>query len=138
MQVTQYTKTSDILFTAIVLMFVLFLSGCASKNPSEADAKKVFQNTWAWHIKNGKIEIISFKKTNEHTGTKIGIRFYTIEYEAEIKVSGLDFGDWQRLRSEGPIEKQKESEHGELLKIWGQATFAQTRKGWKGEDGETY
>ena len=138
MHVTIYIKTSGTLFTAIALMFILFLFGCSSKNPSEADAKKVFENKWAWHIKNGKIEIISFKKTNEHTDKKIGVRFYTIEYEAEIKASDFDFGDWQRLRSEGPIEKQKESEHEELLKIWGQVTFAQTKKGWKGEDGETY
>lgn len=138
MYIIQYSKHSGILFTAIVLIFFSFLSGCSAKKPSEADAKKVFENKWAWHIKNGKIEIISFKKTNEYTDEKIGIRFYTIEYEAEIRASDLVFGDWQRLRSEGSFEKQKATKNGEILKIWGQAAFAKTRKGWKGEDGETY
>ena len=118
-------------------LFLLF-SGCSVKNPSEAEARKVFENKWAWHIQSGKVQVVDFKKTGEHSDKKVGIEFYTIEYEAVIKAVDFNFGDWQRLKMEGPVEKVNKSDDGELLKIWGQITFAKTGNRWKGEDGVVY
>jgi hypothetical protein len=133
----EYIKNS-LLFSLAAMIFLLFLSGCTAKNPSETDARKVFENSWAWHINNGNMEIMSFTAEKSHVGDKIGIQFYTIDYVAEIKAVNLNLTDWQRLRMEGSVEKQRDIESGEILKIWGQIRFAKTKKGWKGEDGEIY
>jgi hypothetical protein len=138
MYTEQYMKISVLLFTATAMIFLFFFSGCAAKDPSEVDAQKVFGNKWAWHINNGNLEILSFKKVKGHVAEKVGVQFYTIEYVAEIKAVNLKLTDWQRLRLEGSVEKQKDIPDGEILKLWGQVSFAKTKKGWKGEDGEIY
>jgi hypothetical protein len=122
----------------ITLILSLSILGCSTKTPSEEDARKVFENKWAWHIKMGKIEIISFKKVKARTEDRVGIKFYTIEYEAQLKASNLNFSDWQRLRLDGIFEKQRDIEGGEILKLWGEISFVKTEDGWKGEDGVLY
>lgn len=138
MNISKYRGTAISFLTTTALILVFLLSGCSTKKPSEQDARKVFENTWAWHIKNGMIEIISFKKASERTEERLGVEFYTIEYEAEIKVSNLTQGDWEQLKLGGHVEKKKETPEGDIVDTWGEVSFVKTIKGWKGEDGEIY
>lgn len=123
---------------SIILIFIASLSGCTIQKPSEADARKVFENNWAWNLQTGSLEIISFRKVQERTEKKLGIEFYIIEYEAELKVSNFTENDWQQLRFGGYVEKKEETPEGEIVNAWGEIGFAKTMKGWKGEDGEVY
>ncbi len=133
-----YMKILRNIFGTTILILVCLLWGCTIKKPSEQDARKVFENNWSWNIKNGSLEILSFKKVKERTEEKLGVEFYTIEYEAEVKVSNFTENDWQQLRLGGYVEKKKETPEGEIVNVWGEINFAKTIKGWKGEDGEIY
>lgn len=123
------------------LLVVLF-KNTVTNYPTEAVAKKVFENQYRDQINGGFAEIVSFKRTNGQASEMYGVKLYTIEYEADIKYpkgvnsncSRTEFTGWDcwfaaigggQIRQKGEIEKRR----GKLI-------FERTEKGWKGPDGQ--
>ena len=126
-----------------VLLIVLFKSVWIDY-PTESEARIVFERQHREQINGGFVEIVSFKKTNGQSSEMNGVKFYTIEYEADIKYpkginsncSRTEFTGWDcwfaaigggQIRQKGEVEKRRDK-----------ITFERTEKGWKGPDGTIY
>jgi hypothetical protein len=136
----------------------VFLINCSSK-PSVLDARKVYENIDT-NLHSGLIRISKFQKTNAVEGKLAGVKFYRIEYEAEVEfLMRLWEFDSGELREAGylSIPESKsgflipDSLHyeysppggilhlkGDTKRINGILTFEMTEKGWRGEDGNIY
>ena len=97
-----------------ILLWVLYNSNIDASDPSEADARKVFENQREERLKDGLAEILTFKKVNAESQEILGVRLYIVEYEAEIRYPNKD----------------------QTEKVEGRITFKMTDKGWLGEDGK--
>ena len=63
----------------IGLIPMVFLSGCfGGSNPSEADARKVFEDEHRMELSEGVVEIVSFKKVNGLARESRGAEVYTL------------------------------------------------------------
>jgi len=124
-----------------VFFSVLMIVSACAKNPSETDARKVFENTIRTRFDNTVIEIVSFKKVNAQTREDSGVKIYVVEYAAEMRYpNGLNanmkhcldtsrFQGWDcymfmltdgRVRDKGQIEG-----------VGGEIIFEKTEKGWR-------
>ncbi|MDI6729420.1 MAG: hypothetical protein QMD44_10915 [Thermodesulfovibrionales bacterium] len=108
-------------------LIILMLIGCASK-PSEADARKAYEDKNAKLFKEGVIRINSFKKVNAIEGELFGVKFYKIEYDAEVEfLKDYIIGD----AVFGGVRVEK----GRITKLKGKyITFIKTEKGWKADN----
>lgn len=118
-------------FIFFVIPLILVVYACSSQ-PSEADARKVFENSrystqgnvlgdrsgWAEEIKNGTIRIQSFKKVNGLSSEVKGAKFYTIEYESKIEF----LQNYHNFHNS--IKK------GDVKVIYGKMGFVKKEKGW--------
>lgn len=128
--------------TGVALLILPILISCTGGgNPSESDARKVFENQLGDNYKNGHIKLNYFKKTNGMMQEVMGMKVYTLDYEVEMKYpNGLNT---QCIREDGRfagwhcwmVETHKV---GEKLQQNGSITFTLTENGWKGSDNEIY
>lgn len=133
-------KPQNIVCFHVVLIVAILITGCGGTSvPTERDARVVFENQLGNAFKSGIVKVVSFRKVNGQSGEESGVKFYNLEYEAEIEYpNGLNahcsktkFTGWdcwmKEIRAKGEKEKQKE-----------QMTFHKTEKGWKGPDDNIY
>lgn len=148
---SQFIRNLQISATAIVAVLLI---GCSGSQPSAGDGKRAVLD----RIQNeseGRIKLVSFKKTNGQLGELMGVQFYSLEYQAEIeftedckwvtKMFGLEKGfrtvkpvaeprgggfSWNKFMDEtqnpGNLVKQG---HRETLS--GKITFEKTEQGWR-------
>lgn len=142
-----------------VLTTVLIFGGCSSA-PSASDAEKVVENQIHKQtqdlikvglIQQGLIKLVGFEKTNAQKADVMGIKVYTIEYQAEIEflddcwwggpLEGMVF---EAIPGEpGPFNAflymgKKRVRKGQREKVRGEIQFEKTEKGWRGPDGQIY
>lgn len=103
----------------------------APDTPSEADARKVYDETKEWisdynPIKDGEVTVRSFRKTNGQMQEERGVKRYKLEYEAELEC--------HKRGTQG----SKCTEKGKVIKDKGSMSFEQTERGWKGQDDKIY
>jgi hypothetical protein len=93
----RYSKIASMLLGAISLILI---SAC-STDPSESDARKVFEDHWKDNIKNEEFKIISFKRGDAKIGEGFGMKIYIMKYEAEIKyLKGPQKGEIEKIKGE--------------------------------------
>ena len=129
-----------IIFLLITVMFFSFLIDTDEKQNgsfqqkeiiSTEDAKKVFENRrnqgmdidWTYHLKDDKIRINKFEKTNGQSGAGV----YLFEYLAEMEVL-------ETIENTSNIFSIS-YEEGEIIQDEGTLRFEMTERGWRGEDG---
>lgn len=109
----------------IIVSLALLLVGCSSK-PSEADARKVFDQRVEKSVKAGVIKINHFKKVNgvmspdEH--------YYTLEWEAETEYLVDTEAQLPRMN---PLAFERAHKKGEREKLTGSYQYERTDNGWR-------
>ena len=127
------------LFSLLVSILAMTMWGCSdSYIPSEAAARAVFESKWARGLKNGTVEIRSFKKTNGRPEEFAGRKLYVVEYEAELVFPKGHLTDCLRnpppmncipaLSMPGATPPKKPGE-SEIKK--GEIALQKTEKGWQ-------
>jgi hypothetical protein len=130
--------------------------GARSDTPSEPSVRAGFERELQEHG-NGLIRLVRFTKTNGQAGEMMGVKFYQMEYEAEIEALGpciwgqktVGFSDrlvvWARPRAEDEraswaeaFEGAKIGKKGERAVIKRRLRFEKTERGWRGQDGQIY
>ena len=137
------------------LLFGLLVMSC-SHEPSVDKIKIAFENTEP-NIKNGLFKVLSFEKVNAQKGVITGIKFYKVEYEAQIeflkKVWELDPEIQKKIATEtGNLELLSchflhimadssvgsrlgtPYNAGEIKKVNGTIVFQITENGWQVTD----
>ncbi len=122
----------------ICIAIFALLGGCTGGTPSEGDGKREFENKskWSYQIKNGVAKVLSFKKVNGQAGEFMGVKFYKMDYEAQLeflkntprRIGCLEF-------MEGDCGGHKA---GDTITVKGEIGFGKTEKGWQGESGKIY
>lgn len=111
-------------FCILLMIASALLSACGiinSSTPSESDGRAAFENQWKEKLQDGSIKLLSFKKTNGQSAENMGIKFYNLEFEAEVEdPRGFLGGD----HATSPRR---------LIK--GAVSFEKTEKGWKDNSG---
>ena len=103
-------------YLVFMAILTLLLASCAGDSiPSESDAREFYENQWKSELENGTIKIIRFDKINGKYDEVMGIKFYELEYEAEI-----------------------ENSNGKRNIIKGNIVFQKKIRGWKAPDGKFY
>jgi hypothetical protein len=103
-------------YFVFMIIITSFLASCNIDSiPSESDAREFFENQWKNEIENGTIKIIRFDKINGQYDEVMGIKFYELEYEAEI-----------------------ENSKGESKVLRSNIIFQKKIRGWKAPDGKFY
>jgi hypothetical protein len=135
-------------FAFVTTMVILLLAGCGGP-PSSSDGRQQLENR-IQNQSNGLIKLTSFEKTNGVAQELMGMKFYEMEYSAEIEFlddcmwgGGGPFGwdgSFQAVRGQpgtgadafNPtfFGKQKASK-GQLRKVTGKFTFQKTEAGWR-------
>jgi len=108
--------------------------------PTEDDARKILED----QIKNdqGRIKLISFKKTDGQRGDLFGVPMYSLEYEAEVEVlEDCDWkgSDWQGnilgkrdgVKTQKTLFGQPHLKKGQRQKISASVNFEKSEKGWR-------
>ncbi|OHA83373.1 MAG: hypothetical protein A2937_03545 [Candidatus Yonathbacteria bacterium RIFCSPLOWO2_01_FULL_47_33b] len=121
---------------SIYLIVAVLVFGCgAISHPSEGDAKREFVQRDPFDLMNKSL-LKSFKKVNGQTGETFGVKWYKIDYEAEV-VYAQDVP--RRMGCAEFIEGDCGGHRaGEKKIVKGDITFEQTEKGWKGPTGTVY
>lgn len=128
-------KSIRIAMSVTCLLTALNISAC-SANPSERDARKVYEYRNSHDLKKGEIEIVSFKKVNGKSMDVYGQKFYTLEYEVVIKYpKGINPQCATGNTAYTPCGLLKVRAPGQLEKLTGEVDFEKTERGWKGDDG---
>lgn len=109
----------------------------APATPSEADARKVYENEQHddqnFAVINADIaKVRSFKKTNGQMREQSGRKVYAFDYEVELECL-REFDNRMPGSSKGI-----DCSPGKTIKRSGAIQFEQTERGWKGEDGKVY
>ena len=122
----------------IYIALFAILGACTGGSPSEADARKEFENKskWSYKIEKGIVKVLSFKKVNGQSGEAFGVKFYKMDYEAQLeflkntprRIGCLEF-------MEGDCGGHKA---GDKVAVKGEIGFEKTEKGWQGESGKVY
>ncbi|MEK6676267.1 MAG: hypothetical protein AABZ47_11520 [Planctomycetota bacterium] len=101
----------------------------------------------------GRIKLVSFRKTNGQTREAFGMQEYVMEWEGEIEflqdcrwgpfVYGTYTwsGDFHTDISTSRIGfggRLDDARMGQKVRLTGSLTFRKTEKGWRGEDGRIY
>ncbi len=116
--------------TIVAFFMMILLTSCGFSNPSESDARDVFEKKYEQEIKDGTIKINKFKKVDGQSAELAGVKFYTLKYEAEIEYpKGLN----EQCRPPAPwtcgLTNFKEKGQKEELK--GEVHFEKTENGWQ-------
>lgn len=112
----------------LVLLLAIVAHGCTSSQPSEADARAIFEKRWAEQLQKGTAKILTFKKVNGQAAEFMGVKIYKLDYEAEIEYpQGLNLhckdtfcGYAIEIKEVGEREIIRDSE-----------TFEKTEQGWR-------
>jgi sulfatase maturation enzyme AslB (radical SAM superfamily) len=138
----QLTARRTILFLSIVMSMCL-LMGCGK--PSATDAQKIVNNL-IQKQSHGFIKLINIKKTNAQEGEMMGVKLYSLEYEAVIQF--IDNCYWAentftaQKNNPGPwggfMTKWFRASRGQQTVVHGKLNFEKMEKGWRGEDGQIY
>jgi hypothetical protein len=130
-------------FLAVVVLPVAIAACSGSSVPTEANARTVFENQLGKVLKDGTVRIIYFRKVNGQSGDKAGIRFYILDYKAEIEYPNgqntqcfTKSAGWECAQMN--VFHVKAHQKGEKIKRHGEITFEKTEKGWMGQDGNIY
>lgn len=119
-------------FTYLLIYIALFalLSGCTGGTPSEADARQEFgkESKWSYEIKNGVVKVLSFKKVNGQAMEFMGVKFYEMDYEAQL--------EFLKNTPQGVSGGPKKA--GDRITVKGKIEFEKTEKGWRGKSGAVY
>ena len=107
----------------ITLALASLLTAC-SNPPSEAEARKAFENDLNG-FSGGLFRVSSFKKTNALSGKMFAIKSYVIEFEAQVEYL-RDYVD--RLSDPSNPRTFKK---GQVQKVTGSIRFEETEKGWR-------
>ena len=112
-----------------VAFFIGILAGCGSSIPSDADAKKFYEetsflqfDTLRYWIKAEVARVRSIRKTNGQASERNGVKVYRFDYEVEV-----EFIQPVEMPGGGPGHKV-----GDIVKDTGSITFELTEKGWEG------
>ena len=126
MPVTSLCRTAR----AVIVATALILLSACSRTPSVADARKAFEDRWEHKIKNGDFEIVSFKKLDAQPQEIFGVKYYTLEYEVEVRhLRDLIHRTELLEYVAGPFDKSHRK--GEIQRVRGVVTFTRTEKGWR-------
>lgn len=119
------------IFAFIIL--VIFIVNCGSSTPSESEARAIFEKQYENDIKNGIVKITKFKKVNGQSGEMMGVKFYSLKYEAEI-----EYPKGEHPECENPVGFQPScgfyyhfKKIGEKDEVNGQFNFEKTENGWQ-------
>lgn len=125
----------------LVLSTLLSFQIACSSAPSQSDARDVLMSKYQDEIENGLVILESFSKVNSQQGEMFGVKFYVVEYEAQIRwPKGLNtecLGDNSQFKGWDCWMKEARAP-GKIEKLQGNLTFEKTERGWKGENGEIY
>ena len=121
------------------IVFVLLLNSTAesafSKDPTEKDAMMAFE-----YLSGNLSKVISLKEINAKEGVRNGIKFYEMEFKAEIEyiadaVLYMPDGEYVRgIKKKARTMIDKSVKKGTQQKIKGWLTFEYTKKGWRGSE----
>lgn len=139
------TKTlSKIMLCLSITLLLVLLVGCSS-TPSASDGEKILVDT-IQKQSNGLIKLSSFKKTNGQSGEMMGVKLYSMEYDAEIEFQedcywGGFLGGFEAIRPNpgalGEVANRmggrRPAKKGQHEKIKGKIQFEKTEKGWRGQ-----
>lgn len=126
----------------IYIALFAILSGCTGGSPSESDARQVFEfennGYWSYQIKSGVVKVLSFKKVDGQSGEAFGVKFYKMDYEAQLEYlkniprrNGYDCGSgWTEIARWVNCDGHKA---GDKFNVKGKIEFEKTEKGWKGK-----
>ena len=144
----KFSITQILLLIVIICAGIIILreseSGQVTTGPNNVkkevitteEARKVYDNmnnevstfaifdVWKAHVKDGKVRINKFEKTNG----KSGAGAYIFEYAAEAEVL-------EAIRNASPYSMSPTYEKGEIIHDRGSLYFEMTERGWRGEDG---
>jgi len=125
------------LYLVYIALFAL-LGGCTGGTPSEADARQEFEkkSNWSYQIQHGMAKVLSFKKVNGQSGETFGVKFYMMDYQAQLeflKNTPRRIGCLEVM--EGDCGGHKV---GNKITVSGQIGFGKTEKGWQGQSGTVY
>lgn len=138
----------------ILLFFAILLAGCSSK-PSENDGRQAIENK----IRNeaeGHINLVQFQKTDGQLAEVMGVKVYTLDYDAQIEfaeackwniklLAGQLVDDSLTFRTsklpdknlnataqfaEAALNQGQEMSKGEKVQLAGSIRFEQKERGW--------
>lgn len=122
-----------------LIFSVLLFSACGGSVPSESEARAIFEKKYTKGLPDGAVKILEFKKVNGLAGERDGIKFYNMEYEAELEYpNGVNpecAGEYKfswhcfELQTAGILRKAK----GEKEIIKNTLNFVKTENGWKAQ-----
>ena len=108
----------------LLVIVVAVLSACQNFGvPSEDDARAVLSREHP-PISMGLATIKSFTKTNGQESEVFGVKYYKLEYSAELEYTGEERNSWG-------LPAGVHTKSGTFM-------FEKTEKGWKGPDGAFY
>jgi hypothetical protein len=130
-------KTLLSFLNAVAIFTLLFLLFSCSTNPSGADGTKALESRY-----KNLVKVVSFKETNAQEGELLGVKIYSMKYEAEIEFT--DDVLVKNMMGEISISKGKPGDgsfvafmggkpfkKGTKTKITGELTFSKTKNGWQ-------
>lgn len=99
--------------------------------PRNGTQKKEFEKKWAKGLSDGTIKATKFRKINGQSGEFAGVKFYSLEYEAEVeypnglntecKAAGFNWACYMKtVRDVGERQQFRET-----------ITFEKTENGWR-------
>lgn len=118
-------------FTVVGFMILLFFTACGFTYPLESEAQLVLEKRYKNEIKDGTIKITKFRKIDGQSAELVGVKLYTLKYEAEIEYpKGLnpqckDGRDW------GCGITLSFYEIGGKETVKGEVIFQKTENGWQ-------
>jgi hypothetical protein len=133
----------------LVMLFSIAVAACGSGNPSQADARQVFENTLSGAIKNGVVKIGTFKKTDgksmEPSGGKMYLMSVKVELEMLQDATVCPFQPQIILPVAGGVVCRNVFKQGSRIWLMGEFVFEKSENGWqaqksaemKGMDGRT-
>ncbi len=148
----------------ILILAIMFAFNCKNEKKNEtndvdfekvtkddkAEAAKAVFNDDLNQIDYGQVELIDFTKTNGIERNYLGMNYYEIEFEANLKaVSSIDFYKhksyvWRKLLTDYDINDLKKNKQltlstadkvkfpaGEIFKVNGSIFLEKTDNGWR-------
>jgi hypothetical protein len=149
MRATFTANCKKSLWALSVLTLSCGLPGCGSGTVSESSARTAYEKSTE-AIAEGKAKLISFRKINARKSEVFGMKFYEVEYEAEVEFledfPPVRYTTFPSMLPGGKPSKQEvpdffmglKGKKGEVKKQRGWLSFEQTEKGWRGPDKNVY
>lgn len=135
-------KQRELLCVVFAIAAVLLTACGGSSTPSESDGRAVFENRLKQTLQNGTVKLVRFNKVNGQMGEETGIKFYKLQYEAEVEYpNGLNINCKDHVagkRFSWDCYMKEVREKGERQVVKEEMIFEKTEKGWKAPDGHIY